>query len=117
MSRLLFSQTVYRIVTRVYKYVHVHPTPRVIYDTRVHDVTRETTAGTEVERGKGGRGRETEREREREKAYRERSGGDGYRWMAERRSGDEYGGGGLDNSLPGTGKQKTRLRKLIRHRN
>lgn len=69
------------------------------------------------ERGNSGRKRKRERERDREGAHRERSGGDGYRWMAERRSGDEYGGGGLDNSLPGTGKQKTRLRKLIRHRN
>lgn len=98
------------------KYVHVHLTPRVIYDTRVHDVTGETTAGKREHRS---RKRKREGKRDREKAYRERSGGggDGYRWMAERRSGDEYGGGGLDNSLPGTGKQKTRLRKLIRHRN
>lgn len=65
--RFLFSQTVYRIVTRVYKYVQVHPTPRVIYDTRVHDVTGETTAGKREQRQKEETG-EREREIEIEKA-------------------------------------------------
>lgn len=42
-------------------YTYLHPTPRVIYDTRVHDVTGETTAGKreqkqKEEKGAGGRG-------------------------------------------------------------
>jgi len=48
--------------------VHVYPTPRVIYGTRVHDVTRETTAGKRGQKQKeekGERGGEREKKRER----------------------------------------------------
>lgn len=71
--------------------------------------------GTETEGGKERKG-----EKDREGAHRENevpamvTGG----WRKGAVGGeDEDGGGGLDNSLPGTGKQKTRLCKLIRHRN
>lgn len=55
----------------MYTYIRLH----VIYDTRVHDVTGETTAGKREQKQK-----EEKRERETEKTHRERSG---YRWMGK----------------------------------